>query len=130
MDHVERDGRADPAGRALGRSGEPRDACRKGEGLGGDGLLGQSYLYGEAERQRGEVPEVSHAEAAVPGGGLLSSADDGDACGFADPSEEERGRIRAFLESRFGEEITVVYPGDDFVDVHKRASIKHRLSPF
>ena len=27
---------------------------------------------------------------------------------FADPSEEERGRIRAFLESRFGEEITVV----------------------
>ena len=30
---------------------------------------------------------------------------------FADPSEEERGRIRAFLESRFGEEITVVYPG-------------------
>lgn len=39
---------------------------------------------------------------------------------FADPSEEERGRIRAFLESRFGEEITVVYPGDDFVDVHKK----------
>lgn len=24
------------------------------------------------------------------------------------------------MESRFGEEITVVYPGDDFVDVHKK----------
>lgn len=39
---------------------------------------------------------------------------------FADAREEERSRIRAFLESRFGEEITVVYPGDDFVDVHKK----------
>ena len=39
---------------------------------------------------------------------------------FADAREEERRRIRAFLESRFGEEITVVYPGDDFVDVHRK----------
>lgn len=39
---------------------------------------------------------------------------------FADAREEERRRIRAFLENRFGEEITVVYPGDDFVDVHRK----------
>jgi Cof subfamily protein (haloacid dehalogenase superfamily) len=39
---------------------------------------------------------------------------------FTDPTQEGRDRIRAFLEERFGNEITVVYPGDDFVDIHKK----------
>ena len=39
---------------------------------------------------------------------------------FTDPTQEGRDRIRAFMENHFGEEITVVYPGDDFVDIHKK----------
>ncbi len=43
---------------------------------------------------------------------------------FTDPTQEGRDRIRAFLEERFGKEITVVYPGDDFVDIHKKGVSK------
>ena len=39
---------------------------------------------------------------------------------FADPSEEKRNEIRRAVEAKFGPYVDVVFPGDDFVDVHKK----------
>lgn len=39
---------------------------------------------------------------------------------FADPSPEKRMDIRKGIEKRFGSEVDVVFPGDDFIDVHKK----------
>ena len=39
---------------------------------------------------------------------------------FADPTQEGRDRIRTWLEDSFDDQIDVVYPGDDFVDIHKK----------
>lgn len=39
---------------------------------------------------------------------------------FSSPSLEERIKIREELEKEFGNEVDIVFPGDDFIDVHKR----------
>ena len=39
---------------------------------------------------------------------------------FADPSPEKRDAIRRVVEEKFGDKVDVVFPGDDFVDVHKK----------
>lgn len=39
---------------------------------------------------------------------------------FADPSLEKRLAIRQVVEEKFKGQVDVVFPGDDFVDVHKK----------
>ena len=39
---------------------------------------------------------------------------------FADPVIEKRMIIRKAIEEKFGNEVDIVFPGDDFVDVHKK----------
>ena len=39
---------------------------------------------------------------------------------FADPTQEGKDAIRHDLEEKFGDQIDVIYPGDDFVDIHKK----------
>mgnify|MGYP002711560739 CR=1 FL=1 len=39
---------------------------------------------------------------------------------FADSSPEKRNGIRRVVEEKFGDKVDVVFPGDDFVDVHKK----------
>lgn len=39
---------------------------------------------------------------------------------FADPSPEKRMAVRKEIEKQFGSEVDVVFPGDDFIDVHKK----------
>lgn len=39
---------------------------------------------------------------------------------FSNPSFEERKRIREELEKEFGNKVDIVFPGDDFIDVHKK----------
>ncbi len=39
---------------------------------------------------------------------------------FADPTQEGKDRIRADMEEKFAGQIDVIYPGDDFVDIHKK----------
>ena len=41
---------------------------------------------------------------------------------FADGSEAVRREIRRVIETNFSDEVDVVFPGDDFVDVHKKRS--------
>lgn len=45
---------------------------------------------------------------------------------FADPSLEKRMAIRQVVEDKFSGLVDVVFPGDDFVDVHKKESIKEQ----
>ncbi len=45
---------------------------------------------------------------------------------FASPDELIRKKIRAVMEENFGEKVDVVFPGDDFVDVHKKGINKGR----
>lgn len=37
---------------------------------------------------------------------------------------EKRDRIRAFLAARYGDAVDMVYPGDDFLDIHKKGVSK------
>lgn len=39
---------------------------------------------------------------------------------FADPTQEGKDAIRKDLEEKFAGKIDVIYPGDDFVDIHKK----------
>lgn len=43
---------------------------------------------------------------------------------FADGSEAVRREIRRVIETNFSDEVEVVFPGDDFVDVHKKGVSK------
>lgn len=43
---------------------------------------------------------------------------------FADGSEAVRREICRVIETNFSDEVDVVFPGDDFVDVHKKESAK------
>lgn len=48
---------------------------------------------------------------------------------FANPSETVRRNIRMIVEDKFSEEVEVFFPGDDFVDVHRKGVSKgHALS--
>ena len=39
---------------------------------------------------------------------------------FSDPLEAKRREIRQVIEEKFGRWVDVVFPGDDFVDIHKK----------
>lgn len=43
---------------------------------------------------------------------------------FADESESVRKEIRRVIEAQFSSEVEVVFPGDDFVDVHRKGVSK------
>lgn len=43
---------------------------------------------------------------------------------IVEPSAEKREEIRAYLEPRYGDEAELVYPGDIFLDIHKRGVSK------
>ncbi len=43
---------------------------------------------------------------------------------IVEPSAKKREEIRAYLDSRYGEAAEMVYPGDIFLDIHKRGISK------
>lgn len=43
---------------------------------------------------------------------------------FSEPDEERRKAMRRVLDERFGARADIVYPGDDFIDVHKKGVSK------
>lgn len=49
---------------------------------------------------------------------------------LADPSYEQRMVIRKAIEKEFGDAVDIVFPGDDFVDVHKKGVNKAQAVRF
>lgn len=43
---------------------------------------------------------------------------------FSEPDEEKRAAMRKVLDEKFGERADIVYPGDDFIDLHKKGVSK------
>ena len=41
-----------------------------------------------------------------------------------EPDREKRAAIRAAIAARFGDQVDMVYPGDDFLDIHKKGVSK------
>lgn len=49
---------------------------------------------------------------------------------FADSSEKVRKEIRTFIEENFSSDVEVFFPGDDFVDVHRKGVSKGNALSF
>lgn len=87
-------------------------------------LIQVSYedtLYGEAPFATEEkYRKYRTGETVYLGEALYHPSYDPTRIIFIDPSLEKRKRIRKKIEQEFGDIVDVVFPGDDFVDVHKK----------
>jgi Cof subfamily protein (haloacid dehalogenase superfamily) len=45
---------------------------------------------------------------------------------MVEKNHERKDALRAYIEDHFGDHVTVVYPGDDFLDIHKKEVSKAR----
>ena len=78
-------------------------------------------LYGEAPFAAEEkYLKYRTGETVYLGEALYHPSDDPTRLILIDPSLEKRKLIRKSIEQEFGDVVDVVFPGDDFVDVHKK----------